>query len=493
MIISVPTIAPTCLLTFNNITYKPIIRDKHTFTTVYGFFNDTNDRIPNQEMSNDHEYISCIKIGGRPIIPPLITPKRREECLKYKIQAIELEKKKERNKLFKKCMEDLARLENQTKDLSRFDDSQPPLYTTLENQLTFAEDNTTHSPSHVPYATFKKLQNLKSETIDVTEYSDEGVKVINKPSETITYNEATPKLIRSNSYTLDSPSPILLAHLEKEARKCVEIEDSDSPSLSPITIIDSETEPKQMQFVETDISIQEVSISTPINTTETKKSQLEPQLSVILDKLPNEHANNIIKILEQQREDQLKNKLLAELVIEEKPMSVSISSSQSLYYSILSSPETPISRNESPKDDLHVVNLMNIKNCKSDVVMRREWAASVIGAAAKGYLVRRLIRTERVQSLIETIKDALLCAIQLHGAEVIEEADVELHRRLIQQVSAACYAFHDIFFSLSVKEQMGIIALDRQRRIEKAKRPSSGSSSVSITRRPQRISSKAVR
>jgi acetylornithine deacetylase/succinyl-diaminopimelate desuccinylase-like protein len=199
---------------------------------------------------------------------------------------------------------------------------------------------------------------------------------------------------------------------------------------------------------------------------------VEPQLLDILDRLPESHAKNIIEILSKQQEE---HKALADrFADDDTPMSVSISS-QSLYYSMVS-PDTP---RETPPE-LNVVNLRNVKNRKMD----RGRAASVIGAAAKGYLVRRLIRTEKVQSLIETIKDALLCAIQLHGAEVIEEADVELHRRLIQQVSAACHAFHDIFFSLSTKEQMGLIALDRQRRIEKANRPlSAASSTLSISRR----------
>lgn len=44
--------------------------------------------------------------------------------------------------------------------------------------------------------------------------------------------------------------------------------------------------------------------------------------------------------------------------------------------------------------------------------------------------------TERVRTLIETIKDALICAMQLHAetTENINESDVELHRRLVQQV-----------------------------------------------------------
>lgn len=62
-------------------------------------------------------------------------------------------------------------------------------------------------------------------------------------------------------------------------------------------------------------------------------------------------------------------------------------------------------------------------------------AATKIVALAKGYLVRRLMRTERVQATVQTIKDALLCALQLHqDREGIRGADVDLHRRLIQQV-----------------------------------------------------------
>lgn len=69
-----------------------------------------------------------------------------------------------------------------------------------------------------------------------------------------------------------------------------------------------------------------------------------------------------------------------------------------------------------------------------DLLFLQDWAASVIGAYVKGYLTRRLLRTERVQALINTIKDALICALQLHSADNIDESDVELHRRLINQV-----------------------------------------------------------
>ncbi|CAG5045647.1 unnamed protein product [Parnassius apollo] len=100
-------------------------------------------------------------------------------------------------------------------------------------------------------------------------------------------------------------------------------------------------------------------------------------------------------------------------------------------------------------------------------------AATKIVAYAKGYLVRRLMKTERVQSTVQTIRDALLCALQLHqDREGIRGADVDLHRRLIQQITAACYSLHDTFIGSSAAERCGLIAADRARKRSLALRPS---------------------
>ncbi|XP_045497891.1 uncharacterized protein LOC123695977 isoform X1 [Colias croceus] len=99
-------------------------------------------------------------------------------------------------------------------------------------------------------------------------------------------------------------------------------------------------------------------------------------------------------------------------------------------------------------------------------------AATKIVAHVKGYLVRRLMRTERVQGTVQTIKDALLCALQLHqDREGIRGADVDLHRRLIQQITAACYTLHDTFITSTAAERCAMIAADRGRRRSLASRP----------------------
>ncbi|XP_046966016.1 uncharacterized protein LOC124534299 isoform X2 [Vanessa cardui] len=104
---------------------------------------------------------------------------------------------------------------------------------------------------------------------------------------------------------------------------------------------------------------------------------------------------------------------------------------------------------------------------------KERWAATKIVAHAKGYLVRRLMKSERVQATVQTIKDALMCALQLHqDREGIRGADVDLHRRLIQQITAACYSLHDTFVASTAAERCAMIAADRSRRRSLAARVS---------------------
>nr|XP_054924230.1 mucin-2-like isoform X2 [Dermacentor andersoni] len=94
-------------------------------------------------------------------------------------------------------------------------------------------------------------------------------------------------------------------------------------------------------------------------------------------------------------------------------------------------------------------------------------------AMARGHLTRRLMKTHRVQSIIQTIKDTLECALRLHGephirSGLVTPQDVELHQRLITQLTSACYELHDVFFNIPVAERMQLIA---QLRSQKARPP----------------------
>ncbi|XP_017145358.1 uncharacterized protein LOC108157696 isoform X1 [Drosophila miranda] len=97
-------------------------------------------------------------------------------------------------------------------------------------------------------------------------------------------------------------------------------------------------------------------------------------------------------------------------------------------------------------------------------------AASRITAGVRGYLVRRLFRTEQVQRVVQTIRDTLIFVLNLHletyGTSLDEEEEpgnIRLKARLLQQLCSASRTLHLIFFQTSVKERMEIISRDRKR------------------------------
>lgn len=89
-------------------------------------------------------------------------------------------------------------------------------------------------------------------------------------------------------------------------------------------------------------------------------------------------------------------------------------------------------------------------------------AATIINAYTRGFLTRRLLRTERVCQVIETIRESLACALEMRNEQQLELKDLYLHDRLIQQLTHGCHELHSIF-SLPAAERMAIIAADREK------------------------------
>lgn len=160
-----------------------------------------------------------------------ITPNKRVQIQAYKEKAIEIEK----------------RIQNQKLNLQKH-----ALTRTIENILSFENCETqedalsTNSKSDVPLSVQnKKSSHLTCNIFDVSEYNDNGVIIYDtsnrieklSPStaplsltdlcieddyvletQSIENIQPKPRLLRSNSYTLDTPSPILLEHLRKQAQ-----------------------------------------------------------------------------------------------------------------------------------------------------------------------------------------------------------------------------------------------------------------------------------
>lgn len=101
-----------------------------------------------------------------------------------------------------------------------------------------------------------------------------------------------------------------------------------------------------------------------------------------------------------------------------------------------------------------------------------------LAALVRGYLTRRLLATDRVQAIIQTIRDTTTCLKDLNqGSLAILPCDIQLHQRLIQQLNGAIHSLHDIFFEWDISERMLVIARDREKK----------AGQLIITRRPVRI------
>lgn len=90
-------------------------------------------------------------------------------------------------------------------------------------------------------------------------------------------------------------------------------------------------------------------------------------------------------------------------------------------------------------------------------------AATLITAAARGFLTRRLLRTAHVQGLITTLRDAISCATQLHSASDLGDSDIDLMRRLGRQIEAAWDAVYSVFFNTETSDKLQLISADRER------------------------------
>uniref|UniRef100_A0A3P9H4M9 Centriolar coiled-coil protein 110 n=1 Tax=Oryzias latipes TaxID=8090 RepID=A0A3P9H4M9_ORYLA len=91
----------------------------------------------------------------------------------------------------------------------------------------------------------------------------------------------------------------------------------------------------------------------------------------------------------------------------------------------------------------------------------------LLAAAVKGFLTRRLLRTERVAQLLRTIRDTqqFLQSFQQQSVArgaVCSRQDVVLQERVALQLRAARYELYDVFFSLSARERMQMIGWDRE-------------------------------
>ncbi|XP_012537476.2 putative mediator of RNA polymerase II transcription subunit 24 [Monomorium pharaonis] len=102
-------------------------------------------------------------------------------------------------------------------------------------------------------------------------------------------------------------------------------------------------------------------------------------------------------------------------------------------------------------------------------------AVNIINAYARGYLVRRLMHTERVITLKRTYKEALQCMLKLHVDAPLNLAEVDFLHRLQLQCDAASMNIVELF-AQSPAKRMKVIAQDREIKESRTERPTSARS-----------------
>ncbi|PAA78782.1 hypothetical protein BOX15_Mlig006314g5 [Macrostomum lignano] len=122
---------------------------------------------------------------------------------------------------------------------------------------------------------------------------------------------------------------------------------------------------------------------------------------------------------------------------------------------------------------------------------RRAWCR--LTAIGRGFLVRRLMQSDRVQEIVRAIRDTAEFAVSLvrqrqsavpaAGAIVGSAAisDMALQERVVKSLRASLLELHDVFFSLPRRRQLGLIAATRQARIEALRKRASVAASVETT------------
>ncbi|XP_029672198.1 protein PFC0760c-like [Formica exsecta] len=102
-------------------------------------------------------------------------------------------------------------------------------------------------------------------------------------------------------------------------------------------------------------------------------------------------------------------------------------------------------------------------------------AVNIINAYTRGYLVRRLMRTERVITLKKIYKEALQCMLKLHVDAPLNLAEVDFLHRLQLQCDAASMNIVDLFAQSPMKK-MKVIARDCEIKQSRTERPTSSRS-----------------
>ncbi|XP_053707970.1 uncharacterized protein LOC128751152 [Synchiropus splendidus] len=94
-----------------------------------------------------------------------------------------------------------------------------------------------------------------------------------------------------------------------------------------------------------------------------------------------------------------------------------------------------------------------------------------VGAITRGFLTRRLLKTDKVRNLRQTVLDTREFISSFHTEAPQKMAfsaqDLTLHERVKAQLRAALFDVHEIFFEIPLMERLALLQQDRELRTER--------------------------
>ncbi|XDV12489.1 hypothetical protein PO909_001154 [Leuciscus waleckii] len=133
-----------------------------------------------------------------------------------------------------------------------------------------------------------------------------------------------------------------------------------------------------------------------------------------------------------------------------------VSSSPSIYMRGLNHPSTGKSRNR----------------LSQVITVEQQRALCRLTSIVKGFLTRRLLRTEKVKHLRQTVQDTqeFIRSFSTNAVQrnvQLSEQDRSLQERVRAQLRAALFDIHDIFFTMTLEERLSLLQQDRDLRAER--------------------------
>lgn len=141
-------------------------------------------------------------------------------------------------------------------------------------------------------------------------------------------------------------------------------------------------------------------------------------------------------------------------------------------YHLLQSVSFPCSMSTSHLENMLTLPTISQASLSPSLSSVPEHYRPLLVAAMKGFLTRRLLKTERVAQLVRTIRDT--CQFLEAFRELCSRQDFLLQERVTLQLRAARYEVYDIFFTLSARERMQLISWDRELTRERMLKRQSG-------------------